>query len=158
MVKHVLIKLTGTSALKFTSDWHCYWSGLTGGICTSTVPVQIRNLMSIRWLKTLNSQRHVPVQCTQISRYEGDLWPVKSVVLDHLPEEGDDPLGAVGVHVRQVDLVTEHHQPHAQLQETMVIWWQFYKRQIKYLCIPFLEMENSHRHFRSISLSSTKSV
>lgn len=47
-----------------------------------------------------------------------DKWidkPVESVVFDHLPEEGDDPLGAVGVHVRQVDLVTEHHQPHAQL-------------------------------------------
>ncbi len=43
-------------------------------------------------------------------------WPVEAVVLDHLPKEGDDALGAVGVHVRQVDLVTEHHQPYAQLQ------------------------------------------
>ena len=31
------------------------------------------------------------------------------------PEEGDDPLGAVAVHVRQVDLVAEHDEPDAEL-------------------------------------------
>ena len=41
--------------------------------------------------------------------------PVEPVVLHHLPQEGDHPLGAVVVHVRQVDLVTEHDQPDAQL-------------------------------------------
>ena len=36
-------------------------------------------------------------------------------MFDHLPEEGDDPLGSVLVHVRQVNLVAEHHQPYTQL-------------------------------------------
>lgn len=33
----------------------------------------------------------------------------------HLPDEGDDPLRPVFIHVWQVDLVTEQHQPLAQL-------------------------------------------
>ena len=41
--------------------------------------------------------------------------PVEPVVLDHLPEERDDPLCAVAVHVGEVYLVAEHDQPHAQL-------------------------------------------
>ena len=41
--------------------------------------------------------------------------PVESVVFHHLPEERDHPLGAVVVHVRQVDLVAEHDQPDAKL-------------------------------------------
>ena len=37
------------------------------------------------------------------------------VISSHLSEEGDDPLGAILVHVGQIDLVTEEHQPLAQL-------------------------------------------
>lgn len=33
----------------------------------------------------------------------------------HLSEEGDDPLGTILVHVGQVDLITEEHEPLAQL-------------------------------------------
>ena len=50
--------------------------------------------------------------------------PVESVVFHHLPEERDHPLGAVVVHVRQVDLVAEHDQPDAKLhwREDHSIW------------------------------------
>ena len=50
--------------------------------------------------------------------------PVEPVVFHHLPEERDHPLGAVVVHVRQVDLVAEHDQPDAKLhwREDHSIW------------------------------------
>ena len=50
--------------------------------------------------------------------------PVESVVFHHLPEERDHPLGAVVIHVRQVDLVAEHDQPDAKLhwREDHSIW------------------------------------
>ena len=39
----------------------------------------------------------------------------RPAISSHLSEEGDDPLGAVLVHVGQIDLVAEEHQPLAQL-------------------------------------------
>ena len=40
---------------------------------------------------------------------------VEAAVLHHLAKERDDPLRAVFVHVRQVDLITEEDQPLVQL-------------------------------------------
>ena len=43
------------------------------------------------------------------------LWLPLVISLSHLSKEGDDPLRAVLVNVGQIDLVTEEHQPLAQL-------------------------------------------
>merc|ERR1711973_237205 len=31
------------------------------------------------------------------------------------PEEGNDPLGSIVVHIRKINLITEHDQPHSKL-------------------------------------------
>ena len=81
----------------------------------------------IRWESQIGIPLKQTIQNTCLVRDA-----VESVVLDELPEEGDDPLRAVRVHVGQVDLVAEHHQPLPDLG-TMRIGEEFQPNFLLYL-------------------------
>lgn len=42
---------------------------------------------------------------------------VEALMFEQLPQEGDDTLRAVLIHIRQVDFITEQYQPFAKLEK-----------------------------------------